>query len=200
MKNYYSNIRFDILSLVPDREYQRILEVGGGDFSTLLQLQKKYPAELWGVDIHKCHNKKIKFIKGSIESEAIKKIIPNDFFDLILANDVIEHLRYTEDFFICARNKIKQNGFLLVSVPNIRQIRVFYQIFLKGTFPRNESGMFDRTHLRWFCKKDVIKMASDFGFSLYNHRSVGRFVPNLINRSIFAEFLALQNLFVFVKK
>jgi 2-polyprenyl-3-methyl-5-hydroxy-6-metoxy-1,4-benzoquinol methylase len=200
MKNYYSNIRFDILSLVPNREYQRILEVGGGDFLTLLELHKKYPAELWGVDIHKCNNEKIKFIKGSIESEVIKNTIPNNFFDLILANDVIEHLRYTEDFFIFAENKIKKNGFLLVSVPNIRQIRVFYQIFLKGTFPRNESGMFDRTHLRWFCKKDVIKMANDFGFNLHNYRSVGRFVPNLINTSIFAEFLALQNLFVFVKK
>ena len=112
MKNYYSNTRFDILSLVPNREYQKILEVGGGDFSTLLELNKKYPAQLWGVDIHKCNNKKIKFIRGSIESEIIKNKIPNNFFDLILANDVIEHLRQSEDFFICAGKKIKKNGFI----------------------------------------------------------------------------------------
>ena len=123
-------------------------------------------------------------------------MIPNDYFDIIMANDVIEHILDTDAFFEMVQRKIKNGGHLLLSVPNIRQIRAAYHIFIRGSFPRDEAGLFDKTHLRWFCKKDIIELASNHGFKTIKSVSVGRFVPKFMENSKISEFIALQNIFL----
>lgn len=36
---------------------------------------------------------------------------------------------------------------------------MFIQVFIKGSWPRNERGIFDKTHIRWFTRKDVFNLA-----------------------------------------
>ena len=72
-KRYYRHVRSDVLDLIPKASFERILEVGGGEFPTLFEMNKSQNAELWGVDIFPCKKKGLKFIKGSIESNLIKK-------------------------------------------------------------------------------------------------------------------------------
>lgn len=196
---YYSNVRLDVLDLVPKKEYRRVMEVGGGEFSTLLAFNQDRSIERWGVDVYPCSNSSLTFIHGSIESASVQKKIPNRYFDLILANDVLEHLVDSDNFFNVCHQKLAANGCLILSVPNIRQLRALYQIFIRGTFPRNDAGLFDRTHLRWFCKRDVLSIAAGNDFRLIDFRSVGKLVPKVISRSLLAEFLALQHVFVFQK-
>jgi SAM-dependent methyltransferase len=199
INNYYDNKRLDVLQIIPAGNYKKILEIGGGHFETLSLLAEQNNAEAWGVDIYPCTNKKIKFINGSIENEITEKELPNEYFDLIMANDVLEHLADSERFFKVVSDKLVNCGYLILSVPNIRQIRSIYHIYCRGTFPTLDSGLFDKTHLRWFCKKDIIKLAQK-NFDLIDAKGTGRLVPNLISRSTLGEFLALQNLFVFQKK
>jgi hypothetical protein len=45
-----------------------------------------------------------------------------------------------------------------VSLPNIRHVSALYSIFVCGTFPRRERGIFDRTHLRWFTLSDAKRL------------------------------------------
>lgn len=196
---YYENMRQDVLDLVPRRSYQSILEIGGGEFPTLRSLGKQFGAELWGADLYLPKNKDFKFVHGSIESEETQSQIPDNYFDLILANDVLEHLVDTESFMEMLFKKLKVGGSFVCSVPNARQVRLLYNLVVKGSFPRAESGLFDKTHLRWFCKKDVIRFAQDAGFRLEDLGASGKLVPSAIQRTILAEFLALQNLFVFTK-
>lgn len=192
-------MRSDVIEMIPQGQFSRILEIGGGEFPTLLTLRDKYNAEIWGVDIHKCDRRDINLIIGSIEDQNIVSKIPHNYFDLVLANDVVEHIADTDLFFSNIREKLNDNGYLVMSVPNIRQIRSAYHIFVNGRFPRHESGLFDRTHLRWFCKKDILELAARHDFNVINVQSVGRFVPAAIRKTAIAEFLALQNLFVFSK-
>jgi SAM-dependent methyltransferase len=198
-KKYYRNVRNDVLGLIPKTPYRKILEVGGGEFPTLFELNKSQNAELWGVDIFPCRKKGLKFIKGSIESNAVKNKLPDHYFDLIIANDVTEHLVDTDAFMFLVKKKLRPGGLFVTSVPNIRQIRTFFYIFLKGTFPRHDAGLFDRTHLRWFCKGDVIDLAIKANLEIIDYRGVGRFLPGFIDKSFFAELLALQFIFVFKK-
>ena len=200
---YYSNVRTDSLLLLPGYDFKKALEIGGGDFNTLQELNqriKKHDLEMWGIDTHKSKGDNVKKIIGSVESKLTKSLVPKSYFDIIIANDVVEHLVGTEDFVKFVYKSLKPGGLFLISVPNARQIRMFYYLFIKGTFPRKESGLFDKTHLRWFCKKDLNDLVIKEGFDLLNFKSVGRFVPFFLERSVISEFIALQNIFLFEKK
>lgn len=192
---YYQNIRNDVLELLPERSFQSILEIGGGEFPTLQFLVEQHQAVGWGVDIYESSVQGIKFIQGSIEEKNTQDQIPDDHFDLIVANDVLEHLLDTQNAL-----DVITGGLVALSVPNIRQVRATYHILIKGTFPREDAGLFDRTHLRWFCRKDIIKFAEKSGLELLDFGSSGRLVPSWMQRGTLSEFLALQNLFIFIKK
>lgn len=196
---YYENMRQDVLALLPERPYDRILEVGGGEFPTLRSMAQSDETELWGCDVYKPKLPNIRFIHGSIESIDVQDQIPDAYFDLILANDVLEHLVDSEQFFATLSKKLKPGGLLACSVPNARQVRLIGTLLFKGVFPRQDSGLFDRTHLRWFCRKDVVFLGHAAGFSLLKAGASGKFVPKCMQQSLLAEFLALQNLFVFSK-
>ena len=199
MPAYYANARHDVLAMLPDRRFARILEVGGGDFPTLLQIAQQNQAEAWGVDIRPTDSPVPHFLLGSITNPAVRAELPNDSFDLILANDVIEHVEDTETFLLTLRELLSASGILALSVPNARQVRLAFHILFRGTFPRHDAGLFDRTHLRWFCRRDVTQLAAEAGLKLIGHRGTGRLVPSLVAKSGIAELLALQNLFLFRK-
>lgn len=199
MHSYYSNTRLDVLAIIPDRPMDHVLEIGGGDFGTILSLREKKVFETWGADIREPEAKLDHVLVGSITDPKINAELPIGQFDLIIANDVLEHIENTELFVDVVYRCMKPGGIVALSVPNIRQIRTFYHVMLRGTFPRDDAGLFDRTHLRWFCKRDVISVFSDGKFRLLMTKSVGRAVPKLIASSIIGEFLGLQNLFIFEK-
>lgn len=192
--SYYSNLRMDIIDTVPDGNYKSLLEIGGGDFTTLSYLAKKYQAEATGVDLVDLEkNKEITFFKGSIEEANLQGNLINKNYDLIIANDVIEHLVSPSDTLAFLYSiTCRSGGYLVVSVPNIRQLRAFYQIYFKGTFPKNESGLFDKTHLQWFCNSDITTLIKKAGFEVVECYNQGRFVPKLLKRTSYAKFFGLH--------
>jgi 2-polyprenyl-3-methyl-5-hydroxy-6-metoxy-1,4-benzoquinol methylase len=199
MRTYYSNTRHDVLAIIPDGPKQNVLEIGGGDFGTILSLRETGEFETWGADIRKSSAKLDHMVVGSITDPEVQSKLPITTFDLIIANDVLEHVENTEAFVDVVYRTMKPGGFLALSVPNIRQVRTFYHVMLRGTFPRDDAGLFDRTHLRWFCKNDVISTFSSDRFRLVLAKSVGRAVPKLLQTSFAGELLGLQNLFLFEK-
>ena len=197
MSIYYSNVREDVLRLIPERPFARVLEVGGGDFPTLLEVGRRSGAELWGADIRPVEIDGVTMVQGSFDDPSVRAQLPSSSFDLVIANDVIEHLVDSEGFLATVHDKLKPGGLLALSVPNIRQLRSLYYIFVRGTFARQDAGLFDRTHVRWFCRGDVLTLARGAGLELLRWEGNGRFLPNLLRSTPAAEFLALQNLFLF---
>jgi 2-polyprenyl-3-methyl-5-hydroxy-6-metoxy-1,4-benzoquinol methylase len=199
MNSYYTNTRHDVLDMLPDRPLRNVLEVGGGDFGTILTLRQKHVFETWGLDIRKPNATLDHVITGSITAEEVRACIPKNTFDLVIANDVIEHVEKTEIFVRVVYDALEHGGYLALSVPNIRQIRSFYHIAVRGTFPRTDAGLFDRTHLRWFCKRDIMEIFNTAGFNCVTMKSVGRAVPTVFENTLVGELLGLQNLFLFQK-
>ena len=52
----------------------------------------------------------------------------------------------------------------MVSLPNVRFFETLWQLGVRGRWPRRESGIFDRTHLRWFTRKDIEQALRDTGW------------------------------------
>jgi len=90
---YYNGIRSEMLGYVPDHA-RRILEVGCGEgnFGAVL---KRRGAEVWGVEYapeeaSAAEKKLDKVFAGDITELTDK--LPDHYFDVIVCNDVLEHL------------------------------------------------------------------------------------------------------------
>lgn len=92
-------------------------------------------------------------------------------FDYIIFGDVLEHLMDAQFVLKRLSGLLKPNGKVIISVPNIAHIELFIQVYIHGTWPRNERGIFDKTHVTWFTKKDVYSLTknSDLEVESYNY-------------------------------
>ena len=82
-------------------------------------------------------------------------IIGNEKFDYILLGDVLEHLIDPWSALKSFAELLAPCGRAIISIPNAGHIDTFIHVFLKGYWPYNSRGIFDRTHLRFFTLKNI---------------------------------------------
>lgn len=100
---------------------------------------------------------------GDLETLDLAESLEGARFDVVVAADVLEHLR---DPWAClrkVRGLIADGGYLVVSIPNVAHNAVIAQL-LCGRFPYTEQGLLDRTHLRFFSRHDVDDLLLSTGF------------------------------------
>lgn len=207
MGDYFSNIRKDLVSFIEHKKGLKVFEVGAGFGATLFHLKNTgIASEAIGMDIFKDELRKEQykkiddFIFGNIEDLEFPQF--NEYFDVIILGDVLEHLIEPEDVLKKIKNYLKPKGEILISMPNVRHYAAFKKIFINGNFDYEESGLFDYTHRRFFCKKNirqlietnfkVIKEASSLEF--YEGKS-GAKIFNRLSLGLFEEFLSVQYLY-----
>ncbi|MDY6868694.1 MAG: methyltransferase domain-containing protein [Chloroflexota bacterium] len=78
-----------------------------------------------------------------------------DRIDVVILGDVLEHLKEPDAFMLELSSVINGDTVVIVSVPNIQYYETFF-LLLFGRFPRRERGIFDKTHLRWFTRKEFL--------------------------------------------
>jgi 2-polyprenyl-3-methyl-5-hydroxy-6-metoxy-1,4-benzoquinol methylase len=204
-ENYYSNIRHDLVSLITKKKDLKILEIGAGYGETLTYLKESGRAkEIVGVDLNYNKSKKNlygrldNFIYGDIEKLSLKEY--SKHFDVIILADILEHLSSPLSTLKKLKINLKQDGEIIASIPNIRSLNALYKIFLKGSFSYEEEGLFDSTHLRFFCKKDMITLFEKSNYKIsfiesslknYKGKSIKKNV-NKITFGLFEEFLTTQ--------
>lgn len=93
-------------------------------------------------------------------------------FDVTLAADVLEHVRYPEHIFEQVRPLLAPNGSLVVSVPNFGhwypRLRVAF-----GRFDYDRRGILDRDHVRFFTKRSFERLATNSGFEVLRRTGTG---------------------------
>ncbi len=70
-------------------------------------------------------------------------------FDYVLAADVLEHFRRPDLLLEQLRSVMAPGGRLIASVPNSGNL-YFRLNILCGRFPQHDTGLFDRTHVRFY--------------------------------------------------
>ena len=208
--DYFSNIRKDLINLIDaNAKDLKILEVGAAYGETLYYLkQNGIAAEAVGVDIfedtkNKQNYKPLdRFIFGDIEKIELPEY--NQYFDLILLPDVLEHLFEPKSVLETLKKYLKEDGKIIVSMPNIRYYSALYKIVFKGDFKYEESGIFDYTHVRFYCRKNIQDLLETAGYTIlkqessiknYQGKSLSKLI-NLITFGIFEEFFSTQYFFV----
>ena len=160
---YFNQVREDLIKQMPLNPNNRILEIGAGGCNTLVAIkERKLAVEVFGVELFAIANSNQQnllidqlFI-GNIEQ--ILPDFPTDYFDIILCGDVLEHLIDPWATVKRVSRYLKKGGLMIISCPNIREVFNWSRILFTGSFRYEASGIMDKTHLRFFCKKDLVDL------------------------------------------
>jgi 2-polyprenyl-3-methyl-5-hydroxy-6-metoxy-1,4-benzoquinol methylase len=202
----YTGLRMDLLRHVEGRDL-RVLDVGcASGANGRYLLEQGIAAYVEGLEIDETmaaeavqHLSRV--IVGNIEDAAVFARISAEPFDRILIGDVLEHL---VDPWLTLRQlgaRLSRDGLLLFSVPNIGHIDVFIHLFIKKYWPYNPRGIFDRTHLRFFTRRNVLELVDQAGLQLealhrnyrFRDRQDSRFPPHgVLLRALFRDYYTFQ--------
>jgi 2-polyprenyl-3-methyl-5-hydroxy-6-metoxy-1,4-benzoquinol methylase len=86
-------------------------------------------------------------------------------YDVVLASHVLEHLANPERLLHQVRERLNTGGVLAVALPNIAHYSQRIS-FLRGNFAYTETGILDRTHLRFYTFWTAIELLQRNGFTL----------------------------------
>jgi 2-polyprenyl-3-methyl-5-hydroxy-6-metoxy-1,4-benzoquinol methylase len=173
-KKYFNNPRIDLIKLIPKKGSNKILEVGAGSCDTLIEIKKlKLAEEVIGIELMNLtdsqqENPEIdRLLIGDIEIMDLD--LPEDYFDVIICGDVLEHLLDPWNTLRKLRKHLNPDGIIIISVPNIREYHILYRILILADFKYSDQGILDRTHLRFFCKRNIISLLTT---TMYNPISI----------------------------
>jgi methionine biosynthesis protein MetW len=97
-------------------------------------------------------------------------------FDIVLFGDVIEHTREPLSILKEATRLLAPNGQVIVSLPNIANLRIRLGL-LRGKFDYADSGILDRTHIRFFTLKTARELVRNAGYRIVSETYSGYSMP-----------------------
>jgi predicted TPR repeat methyltransferase len=87
-------------------------------------------------------------------------------YDCVVLADVLEHLVDPWAVTRWAASLLSQDGSLVVSVPNIRHVHLIAHVLFGARWPYEPTGIFDRTHLRWFARNNLPDLLAGTGLEI----------------------------------
>jgi 2-polyprenyl-3-methyl-5-hydroxy-6-metoxy-1,4-benzoquinol methylase len=162
----YTGSRPEVQALVPPSA-RRVLDLGCASGAVGAGLKQRGDVEVVGVEIdpalaREAERRLDRVVVGSAADLA------GDLgrFDAIVAADVLEHLADPWEALRRAVELLEPGGTAVVSLPNVRFFETFWQLGVRGRWPRRDQGVFDRTHLRWFTMSDARQLLEQAGLEV----------------------------------
>lgn len=173
--SYFANARNDIVALLDTGPNASILELGcgsGGTGRAVLQAGKA--RRYVGLELNEAAAKAAaqeltQVLVGDVESLDLKPMAAS--FDALIISEVLEHL--TDPWTTLERlaSCVKPGGAVFASSPNLAQWQVVRDLIM-GRFEYQESGVMDRTHLRWFTPDSYRAMFEEAGVAVEDLRPI----------------------------
>lgn len=164
---YFSNARRDYVTELPLNSGATILEVGCGDGATgTLALQEKKCSVYCGVELspsaaERARGRITQVVVGDVEK--IELPWPPGTFDVLILSEVLEHFVDPWAVLEKLRPLMKSGGRVLASSPNVAHFKILLMLF-RGNWVLTDSGLMDRTHLRWFTPISYRELFESTGF------------------------------------
>jgi O-antigen biosynthesis protein len=98
---------------------------------------------------------------------------PERRYDAIIAADVLEHLRNPERALRALLRRLKPEGKLLISLPNIAYAGMIFGL-LEDDFRYRAEGLLDQTHLRFFTRTTLEETLAKSGWGVTWRGEVGK--------------------------
>jgi 2-polyprenyl-3-methyl-5-hydroxy-6-metoxy-1,4-benzoquinol methylase len=166
--DYYAQARKEMLPYMP-QAIKRLLDIGchKGAFGFLIK--NLFGAEIWGIELLDDDGKKAekqldKVIIGDVN--VVMHDLPDNYFDCITCNDVLEHLVDPYTVLSTLKAKLTSQGVIICSLPNVRYWDNLRNLLLRKQWKYMDHGILDRTHLRFFTELSIKDMFESLGFDI----------------------------------
>jgi 2-polyprenyl-3-methyl-5-hydroxy-6-metoxy-1,4-benzoquinol methylase len=185
MPGYFDTLRDEIEPLVPASPAV-VMDIGCGKGVTSHWLKQIRPnVTTVGVEI----DKSVAAIAASVVDTVLVVDIDKGMeplasyegrVDLLLLLDVLEHLHDPWARLMEFKSLLAPSGVVIASIPNVRNIKVLGPLLVKGEWCYQNSGILDRTHLRFFTRRTVIELFAGAGYEIQAIAATGPLQPSRI--------------------
>ncbi|WP_160170927.1 class I SAM-dependent methyltransferase [Lutibaculum baratangense] len=168
---YFTRARLEVLPYLPQR-CDNVLDVGCGSGATVEAIRvHRDVAWAGGIEIDPAAAAAARghldyLYEGDVASAPLEEVLGPGSLDLVLCLDVLEHLVDPWSTVHRLTPLLAPGGRLVVSVPNIRNWKFIWRLLTKGDFRYRDSGLLDRTHLRFFVRETAAELACCGGLKL----------------------------------
>lgn len=163
----------------------KILDIGCGLGHLISSFNKKF--EKYALDVSKYSIEYINKEYPEINSKCSifkKELYENNFFDVVIAYHVIEHIDNPFVFLEDIKKILKKNGVLIIGTPNRSCLT---EKLFKGNF-----RLYSKEHILIFNKKEFVKLLKSQGFEI-------NFIEYPFFKTQYFNFKNLLRLFLFNK-
>lgn len=174
--HYYAGARHEMAPFLPEGA-KVVLDVGCGEGNFGALVKKTNNCEVWGIDIdaasvEKAAQKLDRTFVSDIATDLA--MLPDDYFDAIFFNDVLEHLVDPCSLLEEMGSKLSSQGVIIASIPNVRYFRNLLKVCFRKDWEYEDSGVMDRTHLRFFTRKSIRRMFEGAGYRVIVAEGIGK--------------------------
>lgn len=155
-----------IIRMVPQNSI--VLEIGtaSGHVSRILKEQKN--CSVYGIEIDENAARDAALyttdiVVGDVEAFDLRDKYSGKQFDVIILADVLEHLKRPDEVLRQCYSLLAEAGEILISIPNIAYSGVILSL-IQGKFLPTETGILDKTHLRFFSRAGFTRLLESCGY------------------------------------
>jgi methionine biosynthesis protein MetW len=208
---HYENQKNLLKLLTPLEKRGKILDIGCGDGSLVLEASKISNCEAYGIDIdEKGINKaKKRNINGFVANANLKIPFNNETFNVIISNQCIEHLENPDHIFSEIYRLLDNEGYAIISVPNISSFHNMGMIILgKQPFSFDLTtvqignpirGVPNGGHKQIFTIPALKELAELHGFKVEEVFSTGHYLIPVSISNLFSKIIKRYSIFIGIK-
>jgi 2-polyprenyl-3-methyl-5-hydroxy-6-metoxy-1,4-benzoquinol methylase len=164
---YYQQPRYEVAALVPS-DALRVLDVGCAEGILGQHLLERGAAEVVGIEqvaavARRAETRLTRVLCGDVATVDL----PEDLgrFDCIIFADVLEHLADPVAVLRRFLPLLADGGTIVASIPNVRHHAILHML-AEGHWSYQDSGIMDRTHLRFFTLKEIQALFDGLGLDI----------------------------------
>ena len=162
---YFTQPRRDVASLIPQGAH-KVLDVGCGYGALGRLLVSERSCAVHGVERNPNAAAHLRgtyerFVQGDVEASV--DMLRDERYDCIVFADILEHLADPWTALARYRALLAPEGSIVASIPNVRNFVVLFNLVVRGHWTYADTGLLDRTHLRFFTRAEIILLFGDAG-------------------------------------
>jgi 2-polyprenyl-3-methyl-5-hydroxy-6-metoxy-1,4-benzoquinol methylase len=149
---------------------RRVLELGCATGYISRALTNEFGCVVTGVEVNPAAAEEARatcarVIVGDLDAIDWHETLGAEQFDVVVAADVLEHLRNPAGVLAAVRPYLAPGGHLVASIPNVAHTSVLAEL-LQGRFMYRPFGLLDDTHIRFFTRDSIYECLEEAGFAI----------------------------------
>ncbi|AXS79203.1 bifunctional 2-polyprenyl-6-hydroxyphenol methylase/3-demethylubiquinol 3-O-methyltransferase UbiG [Dechloromonas sp. HYN0024] len=159
----------DLLRLIPSHS-RKVIEIGCSSGALAQAFKNNANCDWFGIDIDPSYAEVASkhcdhAVAMDIETADSKFYQEQADRDCWVFGDTLEHLKDPWKILGAIREVLPTNGSVVACIPNAQHWSIIAKLST-GEFRYEDSGLMDKTHLRWFTKKTIIDLFASTGFKI----------------------------------